>query len=107
VFADPDNGFEPDGRSDERHIRYAEVAGMLERLSGDSVVSVFQHFRRVRFAEDFARIKGRLAGLRSTAVCWDGRLMFVTVGKSADAMADVAAANAEYARRRPVVRAIR
>lgn len=106
VFADPDNGFEPEGRFDERHIRYDDVTSLLDQVSEDSIVFVFQHFRRIKFPTDFARIRERLGGLPSAAVCWDGRLMFVSVGKSAEAIANVAKANIGYAERRSVVRAI-
>ncbi len=102
VFADPDNGFEPERRFDERHIRYGEVANLLDQISEGSVISVFQHFRYKKFGQDYARIRERLGDCHSTAICWDGRLMFVTVGKSSEVISSVAKANIGYAKSRPV-----
>jgi hypothetical protein len=51
-------------------------------------------------------LRERLGSLRSTAVCWDGRLMFVAVAKSAEVIEVVAEANRNYAVLRPVVTAI-
>ncbi len=101
VFLDPDNGFEPERSCSDKHVRYGEVARVLEQLSEDSVVSVFQHFRRVSFPDDFARIRHRLGAIHSTAVCWHS-LMFVAAGRSERAIRRVAAANRDYARRHPV-----
>ena len=70
VFLDPDNGFEPQRSCTDKHVRYGEVSRVIEQLSADSVVSVFQHFRRVPFPEDFARIRRRLGSLR-----FHGRLL--------------------------------
>lgn len=105
VFADPDNGFEP-LHCNEKHIRFDEVARVMDDASEDSVVTVFQHFRHRRFAEDFAVIRAGLKGRPATAIYWNGHLMFVTVGKSAEVIEQVAAANRRYAERCPVVRAI-
>jgi hypothetical protein len=101
VFLDPDNGFEPDRSCSDKHVRYGEVVGILGQLSAGSVVTVFQHFRRVPFPDDFARIRRRLEALHSTAVYWQS-LMFVAAGKSERAIRQVAAANRDYAGRRPV-----
>jgi hypothetical protein len=101
VFLDPDNGFEPERSCTDKHVRFGEVARVLDQLSTDSVVSVFQHFRRVSFPDDLVRIRQRLGSLHSTAIFWHS-LMFVALGKSERAIARVAAANRDYARRAPV-----
>jgi len=101
VFLDPDNGFEPERSCSDKHVRYGEVARIVEQISPNSVVSVFQHFRRVSFPDDFSRIRRRLEPLHSTAVCWHS-LMFVAAGKSERVIRKVAAANRDYARRYPV-----
>ncbi|MEI6150549.1 MAG: hypothetical protein WCS01_15725 [bacterium] len=114
VFADPDNGFAPEVHVNEKHIRYDEVVNLLEKTSGDSVVTVFQHFRHKGFQVDFDQIKKRLrldgrptAAIYATAIYWNGHLMFVTVGKSAEVIDGVATANRRYAEKRyPAVRAI-
>lgn len=101
VFVDPDNGFEPENIT-KQHICYSDMAELLKQCTNDSVVSVFQHFRRTPFRDDFAQIREQLDGVPTTAVYWDGRLMFVTVGKSADVISSVAGANRRYAESRPV-----
>jgi hypothetical protein len=101
VFLDPDNGFEPERSCGEKHVSYRDVARILEQISGNSVVSVFHHFRRVQFPIDFARIRERLGTCHSTAVYWHS-LMFVAVSRSQDSIAKVTAANNTYAKSHPV-----
>ena len=101
VFLDPDNGFEPERSCTDKHVAYADVAHVLDQLSEDSVVSVFQHFRRIPFADDFARIRERLAGRPATAILWH-QLMFVAVTRSRATLERVIAANARYAEQKPV-----
>lgn len=102
VFLDPDNGFEPEKSCDDKHVSYRDIATLVGQLSGTSIVSVFHHFRRVSFPDDFARIRARLGSTcYSTAIYWHS-LMFVAVGKSEQSMEAVIAANKRYARDRPV-----
>ena len=105
VFIDPDNGFEPEKSFSEKHIRYAEIKDILSQLSQESVISIFQHFRRITFARDFARIKERLGNCNATAVYWDW-VMFVAVSKSKEAISMVIDANRNYAERRPFLEVI-
>jgi len=46
VFFDPDVGVEP-GRATEKHLRFEELAGVMERMDEASVAVVFQFGRRV------------------------------------------------------------
>lgn len=102
VFLDPDNGFEPEKSWGDEHIRYPDIARVLEQVSETSIVSVFHHFRRVSFPEDFAQIRARLGdAIHSTAIYWHS-LMFVAVGRSERAIEAVAVANEKYARTKPV-----
>lgn len=101
VFVDPDNGFEPEKSCTDRHVAYDDVAQVLEQISVDSVVSVFQYFRRIAFVEDFARIRDRLGCLPATAVYWQ-HLMFVVVARADSSLKRVIAANRRYATQRPV-----
>lgn len=102
VFLDPDNGFEPEKSYDDKHVRYLDVTRILGQLSDTSVISVFHHFRRVRFHNDFARIKPHLGtNCYATAVYWHS-LMFVAVGKSKRSIEAVAAVNQKYATANPV-----
>jgi hypothetical protein len=102
VFIDPDNGFEPEKSCGECHVAYDDVARVLGQLNDNSIISIFHHFRRVSFADDFARIRTRLVGCHCTAVYWDPRVMFVAVAKSERMVAAVSEANRKYSRNRPV-----
>lgn len=101
LFLDPDNGFEPEQSYNEKHVLYSDIASLLGQISDDSVISVFQHFRRKSFVEDFARIKERLHGGHATAIYWHS-LMFVAIGKSQKVIARVGEANERYSREHPV-----
>lgn len=101
VFLDPDNGFEPEKSCNEKHVRYADLSRILDQLSDNSVVSVFQHFRRVKFPEDYSRIKSRIEFGFSTAIYWHS-LMFVVLSKSEKTLDRVNVTNQEYAKINPV-----
>lgn len=101
VFLDPDNGFEPEKSLNEKHVRYADITQILEQLSDESVVSVFQHHRRKKFPDDFSRIKERIETGYTTAIYWHS-LMFVTISKSEDAINRVIKANEKYSDDKPV-----
>ena len=85
VFIDPDNGFEPEKLFNEKHVRYSEVFSTLDQISSESIVSVFQHFRRIKFTHDFIRIRQLLdnssMAVYTTAIFWY-QLMFVLISKS-------------------------
>jgi len=101
LFLDPDNGFEPEKSFGEEHVLYSDMEHILEQLSEESLVSVFQHSRRKRFVDDFARIKERLGGVYATAIYWHS-LMFVIVSNSEQVIKKVADANRKYAKNKPV-----
>ncbi len=100
VFLDPDNGFEPLSRSD-KHIGFDDIRRIATGLGDNSVVTVFHHFRRRRFKDDFAAIQERLAPLSSTAIYWHS-LMFVAVSQSMAVVERVRRANVAYAENYPV-----
>lgn len=101
LFLDPDNGFEPEKSCSKKHVRYTDVAELLKKTSSGAVISVFQHFRRKAFDEDFARIRERLNGGYSTAIFWHS-LMFVCISSASRRIGDVLRANRKYAHSRPV-----
>lgn len=101
LFVDPDNGFEPEKSYSEKHVLYSDIASLLGQMSDDSVISVFHHFRRKSFVEDFAIIKHRLYSGYATAIYWHS-LMFVAIGKSRKVIAQVGEANEKYSRTHPV-----
>jgi len=101
VLLDPDNGFEPEKSCTTQHVGYRDAARVLDQLSEGSVISVFQHFRRVRFADDFAQIRQRLGACCSTAIFWH-ELMFVAITKSQRTLDRVVAINSRYSADKPV-----
>jgi len=101
LLIDPDVGFEPENSFSKQHILYADIVNILEQVSARSVVSVFQHFRRKHFVEDFARIKERLEVGYTTAIYWHF-LMFVAISKSKAAIMSVLEANKKYSKAKPV-----
>ena len=107
VFADPDTGFEPEKCSNE-HIKYTELVQILEEISDDSIIVVFQNFRRKNFEEHFKEIEKRITEearttVSLTAVYWNGRVMFVSVTKSESLRKRLIRVNGEYANQRKQV----
>jgi hypothetical protein len=101
VLIDPDNGFEPK-RSSEKHLRFLELKQILDQLPNRSIVSIFQHFRRIPFSTDYLTIRENLPNL-TTAAIHSSSLMFVAVSKSAKAIEAVAHANDLYSESHRVV----
>lgn len=104
VFLDPDIGFEPEKSLDDGHVGYKDVARILDQLSEESIVSVFQCWpHKGTFPDVFKHVKARtVAPCYSTAICWQNSLMFVALSKSEGAINRVRAANAKYEKTRPV-----
>lgn len=101
VLLDPDNGFEPEQSLNDKHVGYSDVTHILEQISDESVISVFQHHRRVKFSNDFSRIKERIEIGYATAIYWHS-LMFVAITKSEHTLNRVISANHKYANMNPV-----
>lgn len=102
LFIDPDTGFEPK-KLTAKHVGYKDIARILEQVSDDAVVSVFQNNRRRKFPDDFKQIQNQLRSewgdISTTAICW-GSVMFVTISKSKKAIEQVKVANEKYERTR-------
>lgn len=101
LFIDPDNGFEPERKPTDKHVRYTDIDRIIQSVSPGSVVTVFQHHRRRKFPEDYARISERLLSGYSTAIYWHS-LMFVCMSSSSETIQRVCNINREYAKQRPV-----
>ncbi len=95
VFLDPDIGFEPRYRT-EKHVGYSDVEAILDEITDDSVVSVFQYFRRKKFARDFQDIRRRIISGHAAAI-YGRYVMFVSISRSRTAIEAVIEANKEYA----------
>lgn len=100
VFVDPDTGFEPRDSSD-KHVQYEDVAQMLEHISPDSVISVFQDPSHKNVLNYFAGVQERITFGDTTAIHWKSQypVMFVAICKSQDMLDRVVSANKEYAAR--------
>lgn len=101
IFLDPDNGFEPERSTSNKHVRYRDLDGLLKSLTPGSVVTVFQHHRRKKFPDDFARIRERTLSGHACAVYWQS-LMFVCLSSSSETISRVSEINLRYAQHRPV-----
>jgi hypothetical protein len=101
-FLDPDTGFEPERSSNKEHVLYSDIDAILNQMSEESVISVFQHWRFISFDKDFVRIKERLASDHVAAVCWRSDIMFVAIAKTKKTIGKVIAANRQYSQRNPV-----
>jgi hypothetical protein len=60
VFLDPDNGVEPRTGPKTSHVRLAELQGLWNRLSGESVLVIYQHKPRVAAAEYWPDVSRRV-----------------------------------------------
>lgn len=96
-FFDPDVGFEPERSCTEKHLRYSDIDKLIGIISPGSVVSVFQTYRRIKFSDDFARIRQRLGSVHSTAIHWDS-VMFVCISSSKKTIDRVQFFNLAYAK---------
>ncbi len=96
VFLDPDNGFEPERTVSEKHLAYPDVFRILDQTQTDTIISVFHHFRRIQFHENYKRIQERLNGLPSTAIHWKNFLMFVGISKSEEVVYKIKEADFLY-----------
>ena len=105
VFLDPDNGMEPEIKYNEKHVRYSELSIILDQISHNSVISIFQHFRRINFKNDFSRIRERLLvtvpTVYVTGIFWH-QLMFVVFGRSEKTVDKIRRYNRVYAQKFPV-----
>ena len=94
-FLDPDNGFEPEKKFRNKHVLYSDIERILQQTSDQTVVSVFQYFRRIPFDADFMRINYRLRSGYATAISWHP-LMFVAISKSEKAIINIRSINEKY-----------
>jgi hypothetical protein len=102
LFLDPDIGFEPEKSFSEKHVLYSDITHIIEQLSKDSVISVFQDLSRKKVADYFARTRQCLCDYYTTAIYWRSLLMFVAISKSEDEIKRVIKANSKYEKIKPV-----
>lgn len=96
VFVDPDIGFEPRGRY-EKHVGFADVVSLLNQISEDSAICVYQHERRSEsFQETLEGIRHRLSDLDCAAI-YGHNVMFITFSRSRSTIERVSKINVAYA----------
>jgi len=101
ILIDPDNGFEPRKSYSNKHFLFSELDQILEQVLDTSVISVFQHFRRKSFEQDFLDIRERILSGYATAVYWHS-LMFVQITRSPTMFKRICKVNKAYAYEQPV-----
>ena len=111
VFADPDVGFEPPSGGSDKHILFSDVGGILEEMSQESILVVFQHAKQagrkgkgkyfyLPFDEHYREILPCLPLANSqsaTAIFWCDKAMFVAIGNP-KRIEEVRKANRKYMR---------
>jgi len=100
VFLDPDIGLEPK-KCLEKHVRYSDITKILEQITDNSIISIFQHYRYKPFPDDYVQIQDLIEKGYSTAIYWHS-LMFVLISNSAHSIKQVELANCKYAKNMPV-----
>lgn len=101
LFLDPDIGFQPAKKVNEKHIMYSDIATIWPTIADDALVCIFQHGRRMHcpFKQHYAEIKRGLQCIRplfSTAVYWRFDLMFVLLGKTLNQIGAAREVNEAY-----------
>ena len=114
VLVDPDTGLQTGTasymrrRGSEKYLHYADVAGLLARLEGDSILLIYQHLQQnfYRFDHDTTRQAcelARLAGLPSVPYVREHDLAFLAVARDARMVGDATEVLARYAARHGLV----
>lgn len=99
LLFDPDNGFRGESIFNEKHIDYLELINIYNKCADDSVLSIFHHFRRKSFMEDFQKIKEQLNQGEIkyiTAVSWSNKIMFVLLAKNENKYKRIQEVNGRY-----------
>ena len=100
VFVDPDTGFEPEkSRYCEKHVQFCEVNRVVEQISSESVVSIFQYARQGQskgeFEKRYESIRNRLRGF-TAAIYWDVQVMFILLSQAKKSIRQIHEINEDY-----------
>ena len=98
LFLDPDVGFMPSVASDQ-HVEYSDIRNIHDNMDESAVIVVFQYFPRIRFCQNYEEISNRLDNkikCHKTALFWNGRVMFVIIGKTKEQINQVHKINESY-----------
>lgn len=97
IFVDPDNGLEVT-HSNERHLLYSEAVDLFDRMSKDSVLVLFQHFRREKHVSTVERVASQIeatCGLKPICI-YDIEIALFFLAKTKDMQQALAEALCEY-----------
>lgn len=107
ILVDPDVGLEVKN-SGAKHLLYEEAADLFERMSEDSILMIFQHFRHEKHSLTINNVSSQLeaaCGQRPLWIC-DSEVVFFLLAKDPDMEQELAATVAEYRGRYPKLKAI-
>lgn len=107
IFVDPDVGMEVKNSS-AKHLLYKEAADLFERMSDDSAIMIFQHFRHEKHALTIGNVSSGLERACGQRPLWisDNEVVFFLLAKDSDVEQELAAAIAEYQNRYPKLKAV-
>lgn len=101
ILLDPDNGFEIK-KSNKRHVLGIEVADLFKRMTVDSILVVFQHFRREKHDQTIKTVSESLkkacCGHKPLWVC-NKEIIFFLLGKDPKVREALELVVKEYAKR--------
>ena len=95
VFVDPDTGFEPEKSCSEAHVKFSEIKRIIEQVTRDSVVSVYQDLIRKNPDEYYNSVREQVCGF-TTSIYWGGKAMFVLLSQSENRIRQVCGINVAY-----------
>ena len=78
VFIDPDTGFSPEKLPDAAYVSAPDVESVLDEITNNSIVIIFQHRDRNPVELQFGKIKDALSSFHSMCF-YCGHLMFFAV----------------------------
>lgn len=102
IFVDPDNGLQVT-RSNKRHLLYSEAADLFNRMSKDSVLVLFQHFKREEHALTVSNVAYKIAATCNVQpMCiWDSEIALFFLAKAGDVREFLVDGLYEYQKRYP------
>ncbi len=105
IVCDPDNGMEVK-HPNEKHMLWLEVTGLFDRMGDDSVLILFQHFRREKHEMTVAKIALgiELATRQKPIYLYDHEIVFFLLAKQPETLLLLENAVWEYSNKYPILR---
>jgi hypothetical protein len=105
IMVDPDNGLEVK-RSNQRHFLLNEAADLYRRMNDESILIIFQHFRREKHDVTLEKVSvdlGAACGEKPLFIC-DKETIFFMLTKKKELKSELARVLAVYAQEYPVLK---